>query len=340
MIVVGVVSELRHAPGVYGRSDERVGAAQQQALKEFAAAAAAVSARTTLSSVALAVSPILAGGLLAAGVGVLGVAGWYLLTGHSPLQHSPLKRVGDVPRLPLNSPDLARELLIVPGAFLGGDFGGHKDPYLYGLFGRATTMRSVFSAEGGNVDLWIISQTAASKHFSHYGGNEARFSPGLHLPHPKDPKVLVPISDYSTRLYQEVRQEWIRVFEALGAKRIVVADTTDGKLGFGFRGKPQGVDIAADLRATYGESCVDESRYAAGTFDATRARTGRRWLGEHPEIATIVEGRIDGRQESWRRTLTVDASFGIDVSVLTAVGASMSASLRRTIDFYVEFFPK
>ena len=283
-------------------------------------------------------NPIIGGIFL---LGASTVLMWRFERKYRHLTRAPIERLDGLPGGSVGSNGgILSEGIVVPAAMIVGYSSDYNNPIFYGLFPSRGDLETMMRAEGGNVDLFIVSQATASKYFQHHGGPATRFSPGLHFPHPKDPDVLVPAQEYSKRLFEELRQEWVRTFEALGAKRIVIADTTEQTWHSKLRAKPQGVDVAADLRIVYGEECVDESTYVDGTFDQERALRDRRWLGDHPEILSIVEGRVHGTQATWRRSVRVDTSFGVDVAVLNVVKASVKREVRRELVFYVEFFPK
>jgi hypothetical protein len=238
---------------------------------------------------------------------------------------------------------LPSRVIFLPSSALLQTYSDYGDPVFHGLFDSAKLLRTLMSAEGGHSELLIVDQAMANATYRHAGGG--RFSTGLHLPHPKDPAVLVPVRDFSEYMGVELRAEWVRIFEALGAKRIVIADSTkvSGKANAKVA-NPTG-NVAAEMRATYGSSNVEESTYESGTFDPKRAATDRRWLGDHPEIVSIIEGRIGGRQSSWRRTIKVDCTFGasaefLSLATATKGSASFEVEYHRTYDFFVEFFPK
>lgn len=163
----------------------------------------------------------------------------------------------------------------------------------------------------------------------------------MHLPHPKDPTVLIPARNYAEDLLRDVRSEWIRTFEALGAKRIVIGDSTalKGKLG-GSKNVAGVGNVGVEMQATYGTSAVDDSAYVDGTFDPERAMENRRWIRDFPDILNIVEGRVRGTQSSWRRTVAVNASFGVSIDALAVFKGTGGFEYERTYDFFVEFHPK
>jgi hypothetical protein len=211
---------------------------------------------------------------------------------------------------------------------------------LYGLFPSRRELSRVLSAEGGNVDLWILSVKEAQGRFAHCGGDSGRFAAGLYLPHPQDPETLVPAREYSSVLRDQVLQDWVRAFEALGAASIVVCDTTEAHVSGGANTASNGVNVTAELKAQYGSAVVRESSYSPGTFDVERALRGKRWIADFAPIQSIVEGRVHGRQLSYREKVTLDTSFGLDMAVLQAWGASIKGGYQRRLELAVEFYPK
>jgi len=322
--VLGVVSELQHSPGVYGRQTAVDSASLDKAKEAYTAH---YKTLLTLSGVALAVSfePL-----------PLQFGRWLYRRAFAP--PAPIERLGDSPPS-VTADGPIGQALVIPAAFLQNDFRDYDDPHLYGLPGSSQRWKALMTAEASHVDLWIVSQATAEQSYRHFGGERARFSRGLHVPHPKDPTVLVPLEGIAQALLAEVRHEWVRAFEALGARRIVIADSTNAKGGGGGRAPVQGVDVAAELRIKYGSSNVDEHTYGPGTFDPGRATAGARWLGDHPAIRNVVDGRVHGSQTAWRREQTVDAAFGLDVKALGAFGLGISGDYQRRFEICVEFYP-
>lgn len=135
-------------------------------------------------------------------------------------------------------------------------------------------------------------------------------------------------------------RRWRRIAGTLGSRRTVEADLRAS----GYHANPA-MGVEAEFHARYGTKNVNTSTFEQGTFDSSRAVSGRRWLGDHPEINAIVEGRIAGKQASWRKTVQTNLAAGasVDVLVLAAPsvsGGSVQARYQRTWDFYVEFHPK
>ncbi len=245
----------------------------------------------------------------------------------------PLVRVENAMGASASDETLARAIVIA-SSLLGGDFSDYDAPLFHGLFGSKRELETVMRSEGGNVDLVIVDQGTARAAFTHFSGGQ--FSTGVHLPHPKDPRVLIPARSYDGDLLREVQAEWVEAFESLGAKRIVIGDATrvTGKL------TASKADVGGEMRAAYGASHVDESTYGIGTFDPERATRNRRWLRDYPEVWSIVNARISGNQVSWRRSIKVNASFGISVDALKLWSAGLEGGYERMYDFFVEFHAK
>jgi|GEM_PF-3644130 len=336
MRVFGVVTELRHQPGVYGRRDAASAEQVDAAAEAWARQAASAGSAGVLSTLAAAASPLLTLGIPALAVVILAARAYRMWT--SP---TPIERLKD----PLPDPDSQIDLaqaLTIPQAFLGNDLRGVKDPHLYGLFQSNRQLRALMTAEGGHVDLYVLSQKTAREHFTHVGGEGAHFSVGLHIPHPKDPRVLVPLATAAKDLLADLHCEWVRSFEALGAKQLVIVDKTQWSGKANAAGvHPAAGDVAAELRGRYGSESVVEHAYGGGTFDPDRATRGLRWLGDYPEIRNIIDGRVSGNQTSWRRTQSVDASFGLDVRALgKAFGLGLEGNYSRSFEFAVQFHPR
>lgn len=324
MRAIGLVSELRHVPGIYGHGP--ILDLSSYWPTAAAGAAASASALITLSSTL--------GAIAAPYVGLLGLL-WGLLP------NAELKRVGDLPTPSSGFPAIPPPCsIVVPATLLQSGRSAHRDPAFYGLFPSARELSRIFAAEGGNVDLWILPASDAQQRFRHCGGPSGRLAPGLYLPHPHDAETLVPAREYSSVLRDQVLQDWVRAFEALGAANIIVCDTTELRASAGAASAAHGASVVAELKAQYGNAVVRESSYAPGTFDVSRAIEGKRWIADFAAIQTIIEGRVHGRQLGYRESVTLDISFGLDVSVLEAWGTTIKGGYKRKIELAIEFHPK
>jgi hypothetical protein len=367
MKVVGVVSSLGVKPGLYGRKgvdEERVSESWNRETTVIAASAHQASTVRRNQPGVGQENPRAAGAAAAAGAWVAGGAlfgllfpsvlmagpvyylykNWGKLFG-STAPPAPIKRISGahMPSANQSTAILPSSAIIVPAALLAKDYRDYDDKVFHGLFASAAELETLMTQEGGNSELHIVDQGTANALFEHPG--RGTFSRGLHLPHPKDAFVLVPMKDWDKRIKEEILYEWIRVFEALGAKNIVIGDYTNVKGGAKVAHSNPAGGVEAQMRAEYGSSLVEVSTFEKGGFDPIRATENRRWLGDHPAITAIVEGRVSGQQASWRRTVEVDLACGVSVEVLALAAPSLTkvetdVKFRRKFDLYVEFHPK
>ena len=349
MRVVGVVTEVRHEPGLYFRQGawsaedaERVWTSYVRSSQAWdvllgrigAQAVGAVLAGGVASAapVALLASPA----LVAAPLAYLAYLAYRRYSRRPFVRHEPRLMLGAGEA----SPCLPARSMVFPAAGFLGDFGDFDQSMFYGLFRTEADLQKAMKAEGGNNDLLIVGQEEAQRAFAH--ATDARMSPGLYIPHPKDPRRLIPLNGYAQHLLEEVLAEWVRTFEALGAKRVVIADTVEHAANAKVNAAANGIPTTVELQAAYGVANIQESTFDAGILDESRAVSGC-WYGDYAQIRTIVEGRTRGRQLSWRKTVQVDASFGVNVGVLKqfdALGGSGAYKYRRTYDILVEFHPR
>lgn len=337
MIVVGIVSELRHDQGLYGmRNRDRHGHSEAIEIDRVAAAAAALLIpRFTISSYLLAqgIGAVALPPLIAAAKGAFNRQ---KLESHAALPAFADAQEAPPGRLPPGG------AIVVPSALLFGRYPSKKDPVLYGLFKGRRQLVKVFSAEGGNVDLWILDAKTASERFSHHGGAGGQFSTGLYLPHPKDSRTLIPANQYSTILQEEVMEEWIRMFEALGAKSVFVCDST--KLNLTMKGKKAATgsipEITAEMKLQAGRQRFREAVFAPGTFDPERALAGKKWAMDFPKIMTVYEGRSQGALQTFSETVKMNCDFGIDIGVLKQMGAGLEGGFEREYSLLLEFHQK
>lgn len=254
---------------------------------------------------------------------------------------SKIKRLEEALLPEISSCHLPHPAIYIPSSGLLKKYSDYNDAIFHGLFKDKSLLQNVMESEGGNSELVILDQDLANKTFKHAGAG--RFSLGLYCPHPKDVEVLLPIESYSDYLKNELHAEWVSLFESLGAKTIIIADATEVKGEVKTTAVGAAGAIAAEMKAAYGHSNVEESHFSTGVFDPVRAKTARRWLGDHPAVLSIMEGRIQGNQLSWRKSIKVDVSFSASVNLICAAGkgdGEFKATLHRNYDFYVEFYPK
>lgn len=321
MRIVGVVSEAHHAPGVYGQGQQL----DARTLERIRSAQLARGMLTTLSA------SLVAPQLIPLGFQVI----------NALLANNEMKRLGPLPGETDSKLLPPAGGIVIPAARARiGGLQAHRDPLFYGLFRSRRELRRSFSAEGGNVDLWILPISVAQDRFRHHGGVDGTFSLGLYLPHPKDPDVLVPAREFSQILRDQVLQDWVRAFEALGASKTVICDTTTARASTTVGTRPSGADVAAELKAQYGAEVVRESSYGPGTFDCVRACEGKRWIDDFAAIQSIVEGRVKGRQLSYRERVRIDLSFGLDIKALGTWEGMLDGGYTRTYELAVEFHPK
>jgi hypothetical protein len=270
------------------------------------------------------------------------LAGHYLWKRHFATPE-PLVVLADA-RLPERSnPLIASRAAVFPRGALAGSYLDYNEEIFHGMFKSSDDLKAVMEAFGGNGELHIVDQVTANEAFVHAGGG--RFSTGLHVPHPKDPLTLVPIVDYQKAMQDEARAELYEIFAALGAKRIIVADTDTAKLKGKVKVLNPGGTVKGQMEARYGFEHVTEHTYYEGTFDPDLALRKRRWLGDDKAVKAVVENRVHGAQATFREFVTVNLAVegAVDVIALAAPSRTEvkgAASFVQTWEYFVEFFPK
>jgi hypothetical protein len=325
MRIIGVVSQLGFPPGLYIREgiDKNL---TEDAWQKYATYAFAANVAGTV--------------LFPFGLGIPALL-WELVFNKKV---PPIQRVETALLTEKSSPQLPNPAIYLPASGLLRKFSDYSDSIFHGLFQKKKDLRTIMEAEGGNSELLILDQKTANETFTHAGGGA--FSIGtLYIPHPKDVSVLVPVESYSKHLKTELQSEWVSILAALGAKHIVIADATETTVVTKCDVKGVAGSVAQEMRAFYGGSNVEESSFANGTFNPTKALENRRWLGDHPELLSIIEARINGNQLSWRKTVNMNVSFGASIEVLSVIHASkgkagVKTTFARVYDFYVEFHPR
>ena len=343
MRTVAIVPQLRVQPGVYVRKsvDTQQATASWNAYRKTIddvgkkmrdnpyAAGAAAGALFALPAVFAAPAAVL-------------LAGKYLWDRHFSTRE-PLVRLKDALLPDQSSPLMASRAAIFPPGALADSYGDHDEKIFHGMFKSSDDLKAVMEAYGGNGELHIVDQVTANESFIHAGGG--RFSTGLHVPHPKDPFTLVPIANYRKAMQEEARAELYEIFSALGAKQIIVADTTMAKLEGKVKNVNPGGTVKGQMEARYGFEHVIEHTYYDGTFDADLARKGRRWLGDDKTVKAVVESRVNGTQATFREFVRVDLAVegAVDVIALSVPSRTKvkgAAYFEQKWEFFVEFFPK
>lgn len=207
---------------------------------------------------------------------------------------------------------------------------------LYGLFDKNRSskraLKTLLNSKGGS-DLIIMDKETA-KQFKHL--SNGHFSSGLHILHPKNNKILIPLVN-STKLVEAlILEETVRAYEALGAKEIIIVDTTDSNLKGGFSKKDLGGELELGKKDVY----LRKIRFGKGVFDPERAIQNKYFIQDIPRIMTTIESRKHGNQLEESFSERISLNLNLDLDVLRLFNAKAKMSSFRQWYFKVEFYDK
>jgi hypothetical protein len=208
----------------------------------------------------------------------------------------------------------------------------------YGLFdnflSEEKALETILKSKGGSI-LIIIERNALPRSM-HFGGVSGRFNYGLYCIHPKDENLLIPLENSNELIKSLILEETIRAYEALGAKKILIEDTTIVNTGLG--GAYNGV--VGNLNVNFEKQILREKQFGTGIFDTDRALKDSLFIHDFPNIMTTIKGRIDGNQTIEKFSENVNLSVGLDVGVLNLFSVNANFEYNRKWNFEVEFYDK
>lgn len=210
---------------------------------------------------------------------------------------------------------------------------------LYGLFdafvNKDVAFEKLMKSKGGST-LIIADRSNISKKFRHYGGEHGKFSSGIYCVHPKDEKLLIPLENCAQLIESIILEEILSAYQNLGAKRIVIEDSThtSGKAG----GKTKGAKT--NIGAQYKNKVIREKTFGKNVMNFDIGLSDKLFLHDFPNVKTTLEGRIEGNQLTEKFSETVYLNAGVDADVLGLYGGSVDFEYERKWYFEVEFYDK
>jgi hypothetical protein len=256
---------------------------------------------------------------------------------------APIVRLARAQMDETSTPFRAVRSAIIPPRYLGGEYSDYGQRLFHGMIKSPESLRSVMKAYGGNGELQIVAQEVANTHFKRAGGG--RFSPGLYVPHPKDPSVLVPTDSYAEEMKDEVLAELYEMFALLGAKRIVVGDKTEAKLKGTFENLNPAGSVKVQMEARYGHEHVFVQEFHRSTPNIEMALKNRLWLGDDRKMAAVVKNLERTAPKSVKETITKTIALSGAVEVLALAAPSINSgsagvSYERSWALHAEFYDR
>jgi hypothetical protein len=197
MRIVGIVTELKLAPGLYGRARHAETRAasrmwtalhksipQEEPVEPAGASTSGASAKKARRDFVVDVAEA------ALSIGVVGLPGAGVFMPALPwpallrrlFERQPdenLERIENPePIDPALALPAAKRSIVISAPLLDGKFNDFDAPVFHGLFESSRQLATLASAEGGHVDFEIVDQATANRHYTRVGG--AAFSTGLH----------------------------------------------------------------------------------------------------------------------------------------------------------------
>lgn len=214
----------------------------------------------------------------------------------------------------------------------------------YGLldeFGNANNaLKRILKSKGGSKLIILERDKVPSER--HYGGKQGKFSAGLYCEHPKDNNILIPLNNYQELIKSMILEETLNVYEALGAKSILIEDVTEQNMNLGAKGPDpiHGVNMGAEAGANKSIEILRNKKFGKGSFNPSRADSYMKFVPDFPHIMTVVESRKNGNLLSEEFTETVNLSADLDVNVLELYKLNIGFKSKRKWHFKVEFYDK
>jgi hypothetical protein len=208
----------------------------------------------------------------------------------------------------------------------------------YGIFdnyiAKEKIFESILKSKGGSTLIIIERNDIPS--YMHFGGSAGKFNYGLYCAHPKHDDILLPLDGSAELIKNMVLEETLRAYEALGAKKIVINDLTDIKIGS--KNEKDGVTVGADFNLK--NETLREKTFGKGIFDPNRALRNSVFIHDLPNVITTINGRINGNQLVEKFVENINLSIGLDVGVMGMFSSKTNFNYQRNWSFEVEFYDK
>lgn len=224
--------------------------------------------------------------------------------------------------------------------YLNKDYSfGKNEDLFYGLFDRKFQEEKGFkklmkSFGGSNLFIYERDDLPVTK--KHFGGENGKFNLGLYCTHPKNEDFLIPLANSKELIETLILEETIRAYVALGAKRIIIEDSTeqDGQI----KGSYKGGNV--DSSVSHNKKILREKIYGHGIFKPEIALRDSLFIYDFPHIMSTIKGRTEGNQLIARDFAIVNLSIGLDVGVLNLGNVDIDYNYNRRWYFEVEFYDK
>jgi len=200
-----------------------------------------------------------------------------------------------------------KESITILSRTLNDVYSDHSNKVFHGLFKSEKMLKASMDAFGGNGYIQIVSQETANKFLKRAGGST--FAPGLYIPHPKNPDLLLPIDGYNDEIKAEIKAEIHEILALLKARSVIFAQKISHEITATAQGAGPIGSYKAKIEAKYGESNTSEMKFSKPSFQPHEALKGRLWLGDNREIKSLVDNLIKTHPESYEFHSKIDIAL-------------------------------
>jgi hypothetical protein len=228
-------------------------------------------------------------------------------------------------------------LIIIPNVLLANDYQINEEPLLFSFFKNSMQFKKAMKADGGNSNIIIIERDNLPKNFKHFAGDKGIFDYGLYTEHPKDKNILMPLSGRKEKIESAILEETIRLYQALGAKEILIEDITDTgiKNDTNIFGRAK-----IGTKTKINKEILRLEKYEKGYFNPEEALKNTYFIQDYEEITSLANGRITHNQTSKEFTETININVGLNVNILELFSNDTKVEYKRKWHFKVDFYDK
>jgi len=126
------------------------------------------------------------------------------------------------------------------------------------------------------------------------------------------------------------------MYQALGAKEILIEDITNTDVSNSTKSAKVNVDAKAEIN----KEILRIKKYNQGYFSPDLALKDIYFLRDYDNIMNVADARINGNQSIEEFTETININAGLDIDILGVFGNDTKFKYKRKWHFKVEFYDK
>jgi len=213
-----------------------------------------------------------------------------------------------------------------------------SNPQSFYLPDKNKVFETIMKSKGGSEFIILEKEDVPTER--HYGGIYGKFSTGIYFEHPKNNNILLPLENSTNLIRDIILEETLRAFEALGAKQIIIEDHTEVGVQVGVGATVKGIGVNAGTNSNTQVTILKRKEFGKGVFDPQRCMNNLLFVPDFPNIMTVINSRIYGNQIKEEFTETINLSAGLDIGVINLFQANFGINTTRRWHFSVEFYDK